>query len=60
MNNVSKNFCANFQDILRYTMTGNPQSEVQMYFGIDPDDGVIYLRELLTNPSPPRQQYQVI
>lgn len=39
-------------------MTGNPLSEVQTYFGIDPDNGDIFLRELLTNP--PRQSYQVI
>lgn len=39
-------------------MTGNPLSEVQTYFGIDPDNGNIFLRELLTNP--PRQSYQVI
>nr|XP_034314272.1 protocadherin Fat 4 isoform X3 [Crassostrea gigas] len=44
-------------DILRYTMTGNPLTEVQTYFGIDPDNGDIFLRELLTNP--PRQSYQL-
>ncbi|XP_062579030.1 protocadherin Fat 3-like [Saccostrea cucullata] len=47
------------KDILRYTMTGSGnsqiQSEVQMYFDIGPDDGVVYLKQLLTNV--PRQSY---
>ncbi|XP_062611587.1 cadherin EGF LAG seven-pass G-type receptor 2-like, partial [Saccostrea cucullata] len=49
------------RDILRFTMKANGdsqiQEEVQTYFGIDPDDGIVYLKQLLTRV--PRQYYQL-